>query len=290
MSKIKIITDSASDIPKEFEEKYDIDIRCFPITVGEKSFYDRDIPADEYYDLIDACPTLPVHSQLTVFDFEDIFKKYAEDGYTDIFYISINSYGSATYSNACTAKNNFADENPGLAQKVNIRLFDSLTYSGCYGYPVIEAARMAKEGTDPEEIEKYLNDWFSCCEVYLAAYTLRYIKKSGRISAAAAFAGELMGLRPVILLSGESTKVSAKARGDANVVSKLADITCQRIEKDSPYFIIAGRDKKRAEEAKEELTKRLGYPPVDIHFQVGGAVAANSGPDIVAAGFRAKKQ
>lgn len=289
MSKIKIITDSASDIPKEFEEKYNIDIRCFPITVGEKSFYDRDIPADEYYDLIDACPTLPVHSQLTVFDFEEIFKGYIDEGYTDIFYISINSYGSATYSNACTAKKNITAEDKELEDKANIRIFDSLSYSGCYGYPVIEAAKMAQNGASPEDITKYLDDWFSCAEVYLAAYTLRYIKKSGRISAAAAFAGELMGLRPVILLSGETTKVSAKARGDGNVVSKLADVTCDRIQEGSPYIVIAGRDRKRAEEAAEELTRRLGYPPEDIHFQVGGAVAANSGPDIVAAGFKAKR-
>lgn len=289
MSKIKIITDSASDIPKEFEEKYGIDIRCFPITVGEKSFRDRDIPAEEYYDLIDACPSLPVHSQLTVFEFEELFREYINEGYTDIFYISINSYGSATYSNSCTAKNNIMSEDPGLAEKVNIRLFDSLTYSACYGFPVIEAAKMAQNGDDPDSIEKYLREWFECCEVYLAAYTLRYIKKSGRISAAAAFAGELMGLRPIILLSGDTTKVSAKARGDGNVVPKLADITVERIKEGSPYVVIAGRDRKRAEEAAKELTERLGYPPADINFRVGGAVAANSGPDVVATAFMAKK-
>lgn len=289
MSKIKFITDSASDITKEYAEKYNIDVQGFPITVGDKSFRDGDISNDEYYDLIDASADLPVHSQLTAFEFGELFEKYAAEGYEDIFYISINSHGSATYQNACSARDNYFSEHPDMADKLRIRVLDSTSYSGTYGYPVIEAAKMAEAGKSADEIEKYLADWFQVCEVYLAAYTLRYVKKSGRISAAAAFAGELLGLKPVILLKGEGTKVVAKPRGEQNVIPKLADVTCERIEKGSPYIIIGGRDLARAEELAKVLTKRLGYPPVDIRFRVGGAIAANSGPDIVAAAFKAKK-
>lgn len=289
MSKIKFITDSASDIPKEYEEKYGIDIQCFPITVGEKSFHDRDIDNEEYYDLIDSCETLPVHSQLTVFEFEELYEKYCSEGYEDIFFISINAHGSATYQNACLARDNFLSAHPEAAEKTKIYVLDSTSYSGTYGYPVIEAAKMAEEGKTPDEIEKYLLDWFECCEVYLAAYTLRYVKKSGRISAAAAFAGELLGLKPIILLKGDTTKVVSKARGEQNVVPKLCDVVCDRIREGSPYIMIAGRNKNYAEQAAKELTKRLGYPPVDIVFRVGGAVAANSGPDMAAVAFKAKK-
>lgn len=289
MSKIKFITDSASDITKEYAEKYNIDVQGFPITVGDKSFRDGDISNDEYYDLIDASADLPVHSQLTAFEFGELFEKYAAEGYEDIFYISINAHGSATYQNACSARDNYFSEHPDMADKLRIRVLDSTSYSGTYGYPVIEAAKMAEAGKSADDIEKYLADWFRVCEVYLAAYTLRYVKKSGRISAAAAFAGELLGLKPVILLKGEGTKVVAKPRGEQNVIPKLADVTCERIEKGSPYIIIVGRDLARAEELAKVLTKRLGYPPVDIRFRVGGAIAANSGPDIVAAAFKAKK-
>lgn len=289
MSKIKFITDSASDITKEYAEKYNIDVQGFPITVGDKSFRDGDISNEEYYDLIDASADLPVHSQLTAFEFGELFEKYADEGYEDIFYISINAHGSATHQNACSARDNYFSEHPDMADKLRIRVLDSTSYSGTYGYPVIEAAKMAEAGKSADDIEKYLADWFQVCEVYLAAYTLRYVKKSGRISAAAAFAGELLGLKPVILLKGEGTKVVAKPRGEQNVIPKLADVTCERIEKGSPYIIIGGRDLARAEELAKVLTKRLGYPPVDIRFRVGGAIAANSGPDIVAAAFKAKK-
>lgn len=289
MSKIKFITDSASDLSKEYAEKYNIDLQGFPITVGDKSFRDGDISNEEYYDLIDASPTLPVHSQLTVFEFGELFEKYANEGYEDIFFISINAHGSATYQNACAARDNYFSEHPEMADKLNIRVLDSTSYSGTYGYPVIEAVKMAEAGKSADEIEKYLADWFEVCEVYLAVYGLRYVKKSGRISAAAAFAGELLGLKPIILLKGEGTKVVAKPRGAQNVVPKLADVTCERIEKDSPYIVIGGKDLSHREELAELLTKRLGYPPVDYSFRVGGAVGANSGPDIVAVAFKAKK-
>ncbi len=289
MYKIKIITDSASDIPKEYESKHDIDILCFPITVGDKSFRDRDISPQEYYSLIDECDDLPVHSQLTAFEFEEIYCKYYNEGYTDIFFVSINSHGSATYNNSCMARDSFFSAHPEAADKFRIRLIDSGSYSATYGYPVIEAAKMAEAGTAPDEIEKYLRDWFDCCEVYLGAYTLRFVKKSGRISAAAAFAGELLGFKPIILLKGPDTKVVAKPRGDANVVSKLADVVCERIEKDSPYMIICGYKKEHCEEITKLLTKRLGYPPVDIVFEVGGAVASNTGPYLIACAFKAKK-
>lgn len=289
MSKIKFITDSASDITKEYAEKYNIDVQGFPITVGDKSFRDGDISNEEYYDLIDASPELPVHSQLTAFEFGELFEKYAGEGYEDIFYISINAHGSATYQNACSARDNYFSEHPEMSGKVNIRVLDSTSYSGTYGYPVIEAAKMAEEGKSADEIEKYLTDWFEVCEVYLAVYGLRYVKKSGRVSAAAAFAGELLGLKPIILLKGENTKVVAKPRGAQNVVPKLADVTCERIEKDSPYIVIGGKDLAHREELAKLLTKRLGYPPVDHSFRVGGAVGANSGPDVVAVAFKAKK-
>ncbi|MBQ7784502.1 MAG: DegV family protein [Oscillospiraceae bacterium] len=289
MAKIKIITDSACDIPKEYEIKHSIDIRCFPITVGERSFRDRDVTPQEYYNIIDECQDMPVHSQLTVFEFEEIYEKYASEGYEDIFYIAINSHGSATYSNACLARDNFKNDHPDAAASMNIRLIDSGTYSATYGYPVIQAAIMAEEGKSADEIEKYLRDWFDCCEVYLASYTLRFVKKSGRISAAAAFAGELLGLKPIILLSGPDTKVVAKPRGEANVIPKLVDVVCGRIAEKSQYIVICGRDHERGKELSKLLSKKLGYQPVDIVFEVGGAVASNTGPELVACAFKAKK-
>ena len=285
MSKIKIITDSASDLSREDEAKYGIHILCFPITVGEKNFRDRDITPDEYYSLLDSSDTMPVHSQLTTFEFMDVYRKYASEGYTDIIYVSINSFGSATYQNSVRAKEMFAEEEPLLASGVNIRCVDSLSYSGTYGYPVIEAAKAAAEGVSADEIEAKLRSRFETAQVYLAAYTLKYCKKSGRISAAAAFAGELLGFRPIILLTGKVSRTVRKVRGDNNVINQLVEVCAERLTKGAEYVIISGRDDARRKEVADALTKRLGYPPVPHEFKIGGAVASNAGPDMIAIGL-----
>ncbi|MBQ5311131.1 MAG: DegV family protein [Oscillospiraceae bacterium] len=282
MSKTKIITDSASDISREDEAKYGIHVLCFPITVGERSFRDRDISVDEYYEILDTSDTIPVHSQITPFEFVDVYKRYASAGYTDIIFVSINSYGSSTYQNSLRAKELFAEEEPALASQVTIRCVDSLSYSGTYGFPVIEAAKSAMEGVPADDIEKKLRSRFENAQVYLACYTLKFCKKSGRISAAAAFAGELLGFRPIILLSGKGTKTLRKVRGDANIIPALVEVCTEHIRNKSDYIIIGGKEKAHMKELADALTKKLGYPPLPYEFRVGGAVGANAGPDVVA--------
>ena len=280
MEKIKIITDSACDMSREDEIKYGIDIMCFPITIGNESFYDRDITPQEYYKKMDEHEEMPVHSQLNVIQFGEKFMEYASQGYTDIFFVSINSYGSATYSNAVRARDIFYDEHPEY-KDMKIRLVDSLSYSAVYGYPVIRAAQMVEQGVSADEIEKYLLDIFSRAEVYLACYTLKYCKRSGRISTMTAFAGELLGFKPIIYLGGDTTKTVAKVRGDANVVAKLADVVCERMTPDAEYCVFGARLPEKRDELAKLLTKRLGKPPVPYEFTLGGAVASNAGPDSV---------
>ncbi len=275
---IKIIADSACDISKEDEKKYGIDIICFPINVGERSLYDREISEPEFYDLIDSCESMPSHSQITELQFEEIFSGYAAQGYSDIIYVAINSYGSATFSNAQRAAAEVMSQKEGF----NIYVVDSLSYSAGIGYPVIRAAQDIQNGKSAKEIVDELNSIYPKVEIYLGCYTLRYVKKSGRVTAAAAFAGELLGFRPVILLAGDTTKTSAKVRGDANVVNKIVDITADRIEKGADYAVIGGRDLKYRDDLAKALTNKLGYPPVPYEFRVGGVISSNAGPDVTA--------
>lgn len=288
MQKIKFITDSACDIPKEYEEKYGIKIMCFPITVGGKSFRDRDIPIKEYYDLIIKSPELPKHSQLTPFEYAESFSEAYADGCTDIFYISIASKGSNTINSARMGRDQFFEENPDAKDKVNIRILDSGNYTGTYGYPVVQAAIKAENGASADEIEGYLTEWFDAAEVHFGCYTLQFVKKSGRVSSAAGFVGEIMGLRPIIKIKQGVSEVEAKVRGDKAVVPKLADFVCERIIPQSPYVVMEGYDPIYTDELAKELTKRLGYAP-EMRFDIGGVIAANCGPKTVAVAFKAKK-
>lgn len=289
MEKIKIMTDSACDISPEQEKEHDIKIMCFPITLGDKGFMERiDLTNEQFYEMIEASEELPKTAQVTVPRFEEAYKEVMDEGYTDLIYVSIASKGSNTNASAHMARDNFYEEYPEAKDKFRIHIVDSKNYTGVYGYPVIQAAIKVAKGASVADILAYYEDWFSCAEVHFGCYTLKYVKRSGRVSCAAAFVGELMGLRPVIKIADAVSVTEAKVRGDKAVIPKLAEIAADRIIPQTPYVIIQGGSKERADEMAAVLTKQFGYPP-EMYIQIGAAVASNVGPNIVGYVIKAHK-
>lgn len=287
MSKIKLMTDSASDIPEELEKKYDIRILRFPITLGDKSFYDRDYDNLEYYKMLKESKDFPTHAQITPFEFEDLYKEYYEEGYDDLIHVSIASLGSASYNNAVMAIENFYGNNPEARGKFRVHVIDSGNYTGVYGMPLIRAAEKIEKGATADEAVAYMHDWLANAEVHFGCYTLEFVKRSGRVSTAAAFVGELMGLRPVIQIKKGVSTTDAKVRGDKAVVPKIVEITADRIIPQTPYGLVYADNDEQVKELASALTKKLGYPP-EMQFRIGGVIAANAGPDLVGAFFKGK--
>ena len=104
---------------------------------------------------------------------------YKRQGYTDVLHVTINSTGSATYDAAVMAQGLLREERP--EHKLRIHLVDSHTYSFVYGKPVCEAARKLKNGAEVEYVVAELEKEFACQEIVLSAFSLKQMKKSGRI-------------------------------------------------------------------------------------------------------------
>ena len=171
--KVKLITDSASDITLEDEKKYGIDIMPFDITLGDESLRERvDFTAPEFLEMIDKSEFLPKTSQITEIRFEEKFEHYYNEGYDAIIMVLINSTGSKTYENALLARKNLLEEHPEMA-KMRIEIIDSHCYSLGYGYPVIEAAKKLIAGQSVDNVVAYLTDMFNNCEIYIIGFNLR---------------------------------------------------------------------------------------------------------------------
>lgn len=142
MSRIKIMTDSACDIPKELEEQYDIRILSFPVTVDDKGYLERiDFTNEEFYEILQNTPKIPSTAQITVFQFEEEYETFYKQGYAELIYVSIYSGGSSTYNNAVMARKQFYASHPEAQEQFEIHLVDSKTYTVAYGYPVVESAK-----------------------------------------------------------------------------------------------------------------------------------------------------
>ncbi len=288
MSKIMVMTDSCCDLDRKTIDELGIKVLPFTITLGGESFREIfDKSTQEVYEMMSRTDEIPKHSQISPVTFEETYKELYEQGYTDIISVSINSQGSGTYNNSIIGKNDFFENNPEAEGKIRIFNIDSRCYTIFYGYPVMEAVRKIRRGAEAEDIVAYLEEWFNVCAIYAVPYSLKYARKSGRISAVAAFAGELLGLKPVIEFADNGTKTIDKIRGEKNIVSKLVDCVEKRMTPQTPYLIIHGQDMTLAKEVEKELSKRTGRK-AEMFNPIGAAVASNIGTDVVAVLVRRK--
>jgi DegV family protein with EDD domain len=281
MKKYAVFTDSACDIPPAMEKEYGVQILPFNIHIDGKDYLERiDFSFEEYYDMLLKCQSLPKTSQITMMRFEELFEQQAALGVQELLYVSINSTGSNTYNAALMAAQNFADEHPDSTMRIWV--VDSHTYSMAYGMPVCEAAAKLKNGAEMADVVAWLKSEFARQEIVLAAFTLQFIKKSGRVSAAAAFAGELLGLRPIIdLTNGESTTIG-KVRGDPAVMPALVKRLKEKyVPENNGYYLIAGTDMENCKMLAKLCKKELGTAPRGLYL-LGAAVSTNTGPNALA--------
>ena len=218
-----------------------------------------------------------------------MYKELADQGYTDIIYVSINKDGSASFANAQMAADQFEDEYPECAGKCNIYVFDGIGYSGQYGYPVVVAARMVQEGRDAKDIVMYLREELPKRRIYFGIYGLKYAAKSGRIPSAAALVGDALGVKPIMKIWANEIVTAIKCRGEKKLMAKMVDVTASEMEAGSEYQIVYGSDEAVRDELTARMTEKVGYGPSD-YFQIGAAVASNSGPKVVGTIFNVKKE
>ena len=278
MKKTVVLTDSACDLPQELADKHHIDIMCFKIALDGEGYTERvDFDGEKFCELLRQSNGLPTTSQVTQFEFEEQFERYDAQGVEQVLYVSINAGGSGTNAAAHAAAQQFAQEHPDSPMQIFI--VDSHCYSMGYGREAIIASGMLEAGKPMEEVAAYLEDRFARTEILLTAYTLKVIRKSGRISAASAIAGDLLGIHPIFTLNDGVSQVIKKARGDKMVVTAMVSALKSRMAPGTPY-LIAVTDKKYAQEYAEACEKALGYPP-ELIYQLGCAVCSNTGPEAV---------
>lgn len=289
MATIRLLTDSASDISEKHEKKYNIKVVPFKIAIGDKSYTSRvDFNNEKFYDMMDAYDGLPLTSQFTAYQFEEVYGEMFREGVTDLICVLINGEGSATFNNSLMARENFFENTPEAEGKIRIVCIDGKSYTGAYGYPVVEAAKMVQRGASADEIVDYIKHWVDNCTVLFAPYTLKYARKSGRIPGAAAFVGDALGLKPIMRIFDHNITTDTKVRGEKAIVPQIVQMTAAEIEPQTPYCVVYGEDPEVRDELARALTQKLGYPPKDF-YQIGAAIAVNAGPRVVGSIFKKKR-
>lgn len=290
MQKIKFIVDSPSDIADEDLLRYNIDMLHVPIAIDGQEYMDRkSFSSDQFYTRILAANEIPTTSRVPAVEYAARYAAAWQEGYTDVIAVTINAGGSGIYDSACMAIDQFFSANPAARGAISIHVLDSRSYSIGYGCATVQAAQRAAGGASVDTILHFLRDWFDRIEIYLACYTLDFAKKSGRITAASAFVGDVLGLRPIISLIDGETRTVEKVRGDKQLVYKLLDIyRDRRVDAQDTVYMASGAAEEYAQQLQQMLEAEVGGPVT--HHKLGASIVINSGPQALGIAFLGKSR
>lgn len=278
---IKIITDSAADVPQKEAREYDIRVMGIPITVDGVTYRESvDFTSEEYYGMLTAAKAIPTTAQITLIEFADAFREEIAAGNRQIICVTITSRGSGIYNAACLARKMVLEERPHTAEEVTIEVVDSASYTYVYGHAVVAAAKAAKEGKPFDEVLALLRKELSTWQVYFAMTNLDFAKKSGRITSTAAFVGEVLGFRPLLTIHNGETDTIQKIRGDHKLIPAMVDIFQKRATDDGRgFYIVLARDKELPKELRKTLEKATGRKCLG-EYLIGASVTTNAGPTV----------
>ena len=226
---VKIITDSTADFTAAEAAELGIDIVHLRTRFGDEEYIDGvDITPHQFYEKLVESDVLPTTSQPSPAEFEAAFASALEEA-GEVVAITISSALSGTYQSAVIAAEAFGDR---------VRVVDSLSASIGEQVIVRRAVQLAAEGLSAAELAGRIEAERGDVCVLALLDTLEYLKRGGRISAAAAFAGGVLAIKPVITLRDGAVVMAGKARGSKNGGNLLNQFAEKRgIDFSRPYLL-----------------------------------------------------
>ncbi|QQK80840.1 DegV family protein [Salicibibacter cibi] len=227
MSKIKIVTDSTTDLPKDILEKYCIHVMPLSIQIDDQSYVDQvDITPEDFLRKMALADSLPKTSQPAIGDMMQRFEEIGDDG-SQILAIFLSSGLSGTYDTARMAATEVS---------ADVTVVDSTYISSALGFQVVEAAKMANTGTSMKEIVKRMETIRKNSKLYVVLETLDNLVKGGRIGKGKAFLGSLLKLKPIATLEDGVYSPISKVRTQSQMIHTLM----KNFESDAEDRIIRG--------------------------------------------------
>lgn len=191
--RVRIVTDSTSDIPDELRERYGIVTVPLTVQFGTDVYRDGiDLTPEEFFARQEAGP-FPTTAQPPVGAFEEVYRQLKEEDATGVCAIIFSAKLSGTYNSAALAARNLEGEFP-------VEVIDTQSASMGVGYLALEAARMAEGGATLEAIGARVRDLAPDIEVLFLVETLKWLERGGRINKAKSLLGSVLSIKPLLRL------------------------------------------------------------------------------------------
>jgi DegV family protein with EDD domain len=218
MSRIRVVTDSASDLPEAFARRLDIDVVSLTIRFGDEEFTDRvDLTPDLFWAKCKNSKTLPETAAPSPGAFQAAYERAKSDGCDGVIVLTLSSLLSATHQSATIAAEAVADQ-------IDVRVLDTLNVSMGQGLIVIDVAELAATGAGLDELVAHAESLMPKAGVVAALDTLEHLIKGGRIGGAKALLGQVLSIKPLVELKNGIVAEAGRQRTRAKALNAVAQV------------------------------------------------------------------
>jgi DegV family protein with EDD domain len=276
MSKVALVTDSTSYIPRNIRDKYPITV-VPQVVIWEGQTYEDDvtITPEEFYTRLRTAKVMPSTSQVSVINMHNAYDKLLDQGY-DVLGIFLSEKLSGTWQSAQLAR----EELKSGREKVDF--VDSQTTAMAMGFIVLEVAKAAMDGASLADCKALAEKGREHVGVYLTVETLEFLHRGGRIGGAQRFLGTALNLKPILEVTGGRVEPVERVRTKGKALDRIVELVGERCSGKSPVRMATLHADSEAD-AKVTLDKitALVHPVESVFAAVSPAVGANTGPGTV---------
>lgn len=270
---IRVVTDSAASLSKDIQEQEGIAVIPIYIQIGSQSLREGvDISPEEFYQELQHAEEVPTTSGPPPGEFAALYRRIAASAKQ---ILSVHITGDA--SGTCHSARLGAQAVP----EAQVTVYDSRSVSMGTGFLAIEAARAAREGLSLEEILTRLDAIRGRIRAFAAIPTLKYLRKSGRVTQGQAILASLLSIKPVIEIVNGQVRVVDKVRSYTRALERLLELAAEAVGRLPVHVAVMHANcLEEAQRFAELVRRRLSVKQLLIG-EVGAALAVHGGPGMI---------
>ena len=282
MHSYQIISDSSCDLPAELLQTLQVGIVPYYASFDTVQYHKEllELTAETFYDQIQNSSVFPKTSMPPIPDYMDVFEPYLKAG-KDVLCICLTSKFSGSYQSAHNAKQILLDTYP----QRRIEVLDSINVTATQGMLVREACRMRDAGYDLDRLIAVLQQLKHTSKIYFTVDSLQFLQHGGRVGKAAALAGALLNIKPIIAMKEGELFPERKVRGHKKALKTLlemtqADLSAQK-ERYQLCVIRAGKELEAEAQSLIAALSAEGYAVEPKPWTIGVTIGTHAGPTAI---------
>ena len=272
MARIRVVTDSACDIPEEIARRLHVDIVSLTIRFGDEEFTDRvDLSPEAFWAKCKASKTLPETAAPSPGAFQEAYERAKADGCDGVIVLTLSALLSATNQSAVTGFKEWTDALP-------VRVVDTKAVSMAQGLLAIDVAELAATGADLDQLVAHAESLVAKVGVVAMLDTLEHLIKGGRVGGAKALLGQVLSIKPLLELKNGVAAEAGRQRTRSKALVAIAEVARSH----APLKRLALVHGASSEVATlEELVNDVRSENAIIVTDMGPVVGTHGGPGII---------